>query len=147
MAPLQKRAWWGFITGMVFTIAFLLVFFLMGGINKFDSDTTFRIIIDVLIIGGLVANLIIINIPMSKPGMVDERDKIIIDRAPRVQWLAVVFTLVAWVIGLNEAYQKTNLIPAVFLYVVFMSVLIVSSLAQCLGIIIGYWRMNRNAWN
>ncbi len=144
MTPLQKRAWWGLITGAVFTIAFLLVFFLMGGIDKFEQDATFRIIVDVLVIGGLVANLGIVNLTLRKPGMVDERDKIIVDRAPRVQWLAVVFTLVAWVIGLNEAYQKTNLIPAVFLYVMFMSVLIISTLAQCLGIIIGYWRMDRS---
>ena len=66
------------------------------------------------------------------------------DRAPRVQWLAVVFTLVAWVIVLNEVYRETDLIPAVFLYVIFMSVLIVSTLAQSLGILIGYWRMDRN---
>ena len=145
MAPLQKRAWWGLITGTVFTIAFVLVFFLMGGIDKFDQDATFRIIVDVLVIGGLVANLIMVNIPLKKAGMVDERDKVIADRAPRVQWLAVVFTLVAWVIGLNEAYQKTNLIPGIFLYVMFMSVLIISTTAQCLGIIIGYWRMDRNA--
>jgi hypothetical protein len=145
MAPLQKRAWWGLITGMAFTVAFILVFFLMGGIEKFDRDVTFRLIIDVLWIGGLVANLIIVNLALNKPKMVDERDKLIADRAPRIQWLAVVFTLVAWVIGLNEAYQETDLIPAVFLYVVFMSVLIVSTLAQCLGILIGYWRMNRNA--
>lgn len=144
MAPLQKRAWWGFITGTVFTIAFLLVFFLMGGIDEFDRNATFRMIIDVLIIGGLLANLFILNISLKKPGMTDERDRIIADRAPRVQYLAVIFTLVAWVIGLNEAYQKTDLIPAVFLYVVFMSVLIISTLAQCLGIIIGYRRMDRN---
>jgi hypothetical protein len=143
MAPLQKRAWWGLAAGLVFTVAFILVFFLMGGIEKFDRDATFRIIIDVLIIGGLVANLVIVNIPLKKPGMVDERDKIILDRAPRLQWLAVVLTLVAWVIGLNEAYRETDLIPAVFLYVIFMSVLIVSTLAQCLGIITGYRRMDK----
>jgi hypothetical protein len=145
MAPLQKRAWLGLITAKVFTIAFILVFFLMGGIDKFDRDVTFRLIIDILIIGGLLANLFILNVSLKKSGMVDERDKIIIDRAPRVQWLAIILTLVAWVIGLNEAYQETGLIPAVFLYVIFMSVLIVSTLAQCLGIIIEYWRMDRNA--
>jgi hypothetical protein len=75
---------------------------------------------------------------------VDERDRMILDRAPRIQWLAVVFTLVAWVIALNEAYRATELIPAVYLYVMFMSVLIVSTLAQCLGIVIGYWRADRN---
>jgi hypothetical protein len=145
MTPLQKRAWWGLIIGTFFTVAFILVFFLMGGIEKFDKDATFRIIVDVLVIGGLVANLIIVNIPLGKPDMVDERDRLIVDRAPRIQWLAVIFTLVVWVIGLNEAYQKTDLIPAVFLYVIFMSVMIISTLAQCLGIIIGYWRMDRNA--
>lgn len=145
MAPLQKRAWWGFITAIVFIIAFILVFFLMGGIDKFDRDVIFRLIIDVLIIGGLLANLFILNVSLKKPGMMDERDRVIAGRAPRMQWLAVIFTLVAWVIGLNEAYQETNLIPAVFLYVIFMSVLIVSTMAQCLGILIGYWSMNRNA--
>jgi hypothetical protein len=92
----------------------------------------------------LAANLIIVNQALRKPGMVDERDKIIVDRAPRIQWLAVVFTMVAWTIVLNEVYHETDLIPAVFLYVIFMSVLIVSTLAQSLGILIGYWRMDKD---
>jgi hypothetical protein len=140
MAPMQKRAWWGLITGLVFAIAFVLVFTLMGGIDTFDEDQGFRIIIDVLWVAGLVANLVIVNIALRKPGMADERDLRIFERAPRVQWLAVVFTLVAWTIALNEVYHDTGQIPAVFMYVVFMSVLIVSTLAQCLGILIGYWR-------
>jgi hypothetical protein len=145
MAPLQKRAWWGLGTGLVFAVAFGLVFVLMGGIETFDEKASFRIIIDVLWIGGLVANLVIVNLAPHKPGLVDERDRLIIDRAPRVQWLAVIFMLVAWTIVLTEVYHQTNLVPAVFLYVIFMSVLIVSTLAQSLGIIIGYWRMDRNA--
>ncbi len=144
MAPLQKRAWWGLAIGFVFAAAFVLVFILMGGIDTFDEDQGFRIIIDVLWVGGLVANLIIVNLALRKPGMVDERDRMILDRAPRIQWIAVVFTLAAWVIALPMVYQSTDLIPAVYLYVIFMSVLIVSTLAQCLGIVIGYWRANRN---
>ena len=145
MAPLQKRACWGLAIGLVFAIAFTLVFILMGGITTFDTDQNFRIIIDVLWIGGLAANLIIVNLAQRKPGMVDERDRMIVDRAPRIQWWAVVFTLVAWTIVLTEVYRKTDLIPAVFLYVMFMSVLTVSTLAQSLGILIGYWRMDKNA--
>jgi hypothetical protein len=144
MAPLQKRAWWGLAIGFVFAAAFVLVFILMGGIDTFDEDQNFRIIIDVLWVGGLVANLIIVNLALRKPGMVDERDRMILDRAPRIQWIAVVFMLAAWVIALPMVYQSTDLIPAVYLYVIFMSVLIVSTLAQCLGIVIGYWRANRN---
>jgi hypothetical protein len=143
MAPLQKRAWWGLGVGLAFAVAFVLVFVLMGGIETFDADQGFRIIIDVLWVGGLVANLVIVNLALRRPGQVDERDRMILDRAPRVQWLAVVFTLVAWVIALTEVYHATHLIPSVYMYVIFMSVLIVSTLAQSLGIIIGYWRMNR----
>jgi hypothetical protein len=144
MAPLQKRAWWGLGVGLAFAIAFTLVFVLMGGIETFDEDQGFRIIIDVLWVGGLVANLAIVNTIVLRPGKVDERDKLILNRAPHIQWIAVVFTLVAWMLVLNEVYQSTGLIPAVYLYVIFMSVLIVSTLAQCLGIVIGYWRANRN---
>jgi len=144
MAPLQKRAWWGLVIGLVFAIAFVLVFTLMGGIETFDADQNFRLIIDVLWIGCLLANLITLNMALRKPGMVDERDRIIVDRAPRIQWLAVIFTLVTWTIALTEVYRTTDLIPAVFLYIIFMSVLIVSTLAQSLGILIGYWRMDKN---
>jgi hypothetical protein len=143
MAPMQKRAWWGLGTGLIFAIAFLLVFILMGGIKTFDEDQSFRIIIDVLWVGGLIANLVIVNLPLRKPHMADERDQRIIERAPRIQWLAAIFSLVAWTIALNETYQDTGQVPAIFLYVIFMTVLIVSTLAQSLGILIGYWRMDR----
>jgi hypothetical protein len=143
MAPLQKRAWWGLGVGLAFAIAFVLVFVLMGGIQTFDADQTFRIIIDALLIGALIANGVLVNIPLRNPKIVDERDIRIVERAPHIQWLAVIFTLVAWVIALNEVYHGTGLIPAVYLYVIFMSVLIVGTLAQCLGIVLGYWRANR----
>ena len=143
MAPLQKRAWYGLATGMVFAVALLVVFILKGGIGTFTEDVGFRIIIDVLWVGGLVANLVLVNFTLRKRGMVDERDRLIMDRAPRVQWLAVVFSLVAWTIALTEIYWEQGQIPVIFLYLIFMSVLIVSTLAQSLGILIGYWRMER----
>lgn len=144
MTPLQKRAWWSLAIGLAFATAFTLVFILMGGIATFEEDRTFRIIIDVLWLGSLLANLVIINLVLRRPGMVDERDRLVLDRAPRIQWLAVVFTLVAWTIALNEIYRDPDLMPTDFLFVIFMSVLIVSMLGQSLGILIGYWRMNRD---
>ena len=145
MAPLQKRALWGLIVGLVFTIAFVLVFTLMGGIETFDQNQNFRLIIDALWISILLINLFTINTPLRKPYVVDERDRLIADRAPRIQWMAVVFTLVGWTIALTEIYHETGLVPYLFLYIIFMSVLIVSTLAQSLGILFGYWRMGRNA--
>ncbi len=143
MAPLQKRAWYGLAIGLVFAIALLLVFMVKGGISTFTEDTGFRVIISVLWVGGLAANLILVNLTLRKPGLVDERDRLIMDRAPRVQWLAVIFSLVAWTITLTEVYWEQGEIPVIFLYLIFMSILIVGTLAQSLGILIGYWRANR----
>ena len=143
MAPLQKRAWYGLVIGLVFAVALLAVFIIKGGISTFNEDIGFRVIIDALWVGGLVANLIVVNLTLRKRGKVDERDRLIMDRAPRVQWLAVVFSLVAWTIALTEVYWDQGQIPVIFLYLIFMSVLIVSTLAQSIGILIGYWRMER----
>lgn len=143
MAPLQKRAWYGLAIGVVFAIALLLVFLMKGGISTFNEDQGFRIIVNILWVGGLVANLIIVNLPLRKPGLVDERDRLIMDRAPRIQWLAVVFSLVAWTIALTEIYWDAGQIPVIFLYLIFMSILIISTLAQSAGILIGYWRIDR----
>ena len=144
MAPMQKRALWGLALGLIFGVAFIAVFFSMGGIEEFDVNGTFRIIVDILAITALVVNLAIVNIPLRNPKLADERDLQIVEWAPRVQWMAVVFTLVAWVIGLAERYRDTGQMPTAFLFVIFLSVLVVSTLAQSAGILIGYWRMNRN---
>ena len=143
MAPLQKRAWWGLVLGLAFGLAFIIVFFSMGGIEQFDEDRNFRIIIDILAIAALVVNLFTLNISLRRPGMVDERDLKIIGWAPRVQWLAVIFTLAAWTIGLTVYYDTTGQVPSAFLFIIMLSVLVISTLAQSLGIIIGYWRMDR----
>jgi len=144
MAPLQKRAWFGLIFGIIWAIALVVVFITKGGISRFGIDSEFRLIIDGLWIGGLVVYLILFATIIRRPKQVDERDRLIMDRAPRVQNLAMIFALVAWVIALNEIYHDAGQVPAVFLYIIFISVLLVSQVAQSLGILIGYWRMERN---
>ena len=144
MAPLQKRALYGLVFGVVWAVAIVAVFILKGGVSTFNEDQGFRLIIDGIWIGGLIAYLILFQTILRRPGQVDERDKIIMDRAAKVQWLGVIFTLVAWVIALSESYHDEGQIPVVFLYIIFMSVLIVSMIAQSIGILIGYWRMERN---
>ncbi|MBN2186898.1 MAG: hypothetical protein JW732_05545 [Dehalococcoidia bacterium] len=65
-------------------------------------------------------------------------------KTPRVQWLTVIFSLVAWVIALTESYHDAGQIPVIFLYLIFMSIINVSSVAQSVGILIGYRRMESN---
>ncbi len=132
-----------FFFGIAWAIAIIAVFFLKGGANAFDTDQTFRLIMDGIWVGGLIVYLVLFYPILRKPNLVDERDKLIYDRSPRIQWLAVIFTLVVWVIGLSEAFRGQG-VPTVFLYVMFFTILCVSAIAQCIGILVGYWRMNRN---
>lgn len=140
MAPLQKRALLSLIIGIIFTIAIILVFSIKGGVDTFDEDQGYRIIIDVLWIGALLASLLMTGITFRKPGQLDERDKLIMVRAQKVQLLAIIFSLAAWVVSLPEIYHSEGQIPVAFLYLIYMSTLLVMSLSQSVGILIGYWR-------
>ena len=143
MAPLQKRAFYGLIFGIAWTIAIIAVFILKGGATAFDTDQTFRLIMDSIWVGGLIVYLVLFYQILRKTNLVDERDRLIYDRSPRTQWLAVILTLVAWIIGLTEGFRGQG-VPTVYLYLMFFTILCVSAIAGSIGILVGYWRMNRN---
>jgi len=144
MAPLQKRAWYSLAIGLVLAIALIGLFIAKGDVTTFDEDLGFRLIVYALWIGVPLAYLIVVNLTLRKPGQVDERDRLIMGRAPRIQWLAVIFSLAAWIIVLTELYWDQGQVPVIYLTLIFISTLIVSTLAQSLGILIGYWSMNRH---
>ena len=143
MAPLQKRALYSLLIGLALAIA-LIVVFVTRDINTFDTDQEFRLIVYALFIGIPLVYLILVNISLRKPTQIDERDRLIIEKSSRAQWFAVIFLLVAWTIALTEIYHDERQVPIAFLTLIFVSALIISPLAQSLGILLGYWRMNRN---
>ncbi len=138
MAPLQKRALYGLAFGVVWTVAIIVVFIAKGGISAFSEDQGFRLIIDGLWIGGLIFYGILM-LTLRRKSQVDERDRLILGQAPVVQLWAVILSVVIWTIVLTETYWDQG-IPPIFMYIVFMSTLIVSAVAQSIGILIGYWR-------
>ena len=140
MAPLQNRALYSLAIGVVIAIALIVVIIIKGDVTTFDEDLGFRLIVYALWVGVPLAYLMA-NLTLRKPGQVDERDRLIMERAPKVQWLAVIFSLVAWVIVLTELYWDKGQVPVVFLTFIMISTLIISTIAQSLGILIGYWRM------
>ena len=147
MAPLQKRALYGLILGVLWTAAIIVVFITGGGINEFTENQSFRLIMDAIFIGGLLTYLALtVSFARTKKGEVkmDERDLAIMRRAPLIQLWAVLLSLVAWTIGLTEGYSSEGVVPMMYLYLIFFSGLMVSTIAQSLGVLIGYWRMNRN---
>ena len=98
----------------------------------------------VVLIGVPMIYLVLVNPILRKPKLVDERDRAIIERSSRTQFLAVIFLLAGWTIALTEIYQEQAQIPIAFLTLIFASTLIIGSLAQSLGILLQYWTMNRN---
>lgn len=149
MAPLQKRAWWGLIIGILWSAATIAVFTTGGGVDEFTENQSFRIVMDVLFIGWIIVYAIlmapILRFRRSGKGKVsvDERDIVILNRAPIIQLWAIIISLVVWAIGLTEAYWDQGTVPIMYMFIIFFSSLVVSTLAQSLGILIGYWRMNR----
>jgi len=132
------------LMGLALAIA-LVVVFVTRDINAYATDLGFRLIVYALWIGVPVVYLVLMNLTrLSKLKQIDERDKLIKDRAPKIQWLSVIFTLVVWYIVLNDLYWDQGQLPVVYLTFIFISTLIISTLAESLGILIGYWRMNRN---
>jgi uncharacterized membrane protein len=118
----------------------LAVVFIIKDVTTFDEDKGFRFIVYALWIGVPLVYLILMSITIRKPSQVDERDRRIMDKAPYTQVLAIIFSLVIWVIALTETYQVEREVPLIFISLIMISTLIVSTLAQSLGILIGYWR-------
>ncbi len=144
MAPLQKRALYSFIIGLVLTIALIAVLVAQGDITAFERDPNLRLVMYAVLVGVPLIYMVLMNLTLRKPTQLDERDRLIIERSSRAQWLTVIFTLVAWTIALTEIYQEQGQVPIAFLKLIFTSTLIISTLAQSLGILAGYWEMNRN---
>ena len=138
MAPLQKRALYGLAFGVVWAVAMILVFIAKGGVGTFNEDQGFRLIVDGLWIGGLIFYAILM-FTLRKKNQIDERDRLILGRAPVVQLWAVIFSLVIWTMVLTEIYWDQG-IPPIFMYIIFIATLVVSAVAQSIGILIGYWR-------
>ena len=143
MAPLQKRALISLILGLVWTVLLVVLFVMRGGVETYASDPTTRILLSLLFVGLLLAMGFIGAPWKARSGRgvdVDERDLAIMKRAPQVQLLAVMLTLAGWVIGLTEYYWEQGSIPIMWPYIMAFSTILVSTLAQALGVLIGYRR-------
>ena len=144
MAPLQKRALYCLIIGCIFAVAIVVVFLLEDDITAFNHDLTLRGITYTAMIGVPLTYLVLIDLTLRRPTQLDERDRLILLGSGRVQWIAVVLSLAAWMIALTEIYREQREVPVVFLTLIFISILIISVLAQSFGILLGYRRMNRD---
>lgn len=144
MAPLQKRAFISLSIGLALTAALIAVFVIKGDVTAFDTDEGFRYLIYGVLIGVPLIYLVLVNLTLRKPTQIDERDRRIMDKAAQAQLVAIFFSLGAWTIALTEVYRDAGQIPVAFASLILISILIINSLAQSLGILIGYWAIDKN---
>ena len=136
---MYKRQLYSLGIGITLAIVLIIVVILKD-INTFDEDLGFRLIVYALWVGVPLAYLIVVNLTLRKPEQIDERDKLIMAKAPMIQYLAILFSLVAWTIALTEAFSDQGQVPVIYLTLIMISTLIISTIAQSAGILIGYGR-------
>lgn len=108
-----------------------------------DDDVT-----RLTVTGLLIASLVALAVPALLSGVwastgrdrLDERDRAILTVAPTGQAGAMLVVLVAWEIGLTEAYRGAPGIPADFLVLIFWSCALVALAAWNVGVLLGYRR-------
>ncbi len=144
MAPLQKRALLSLAIGLVLTIALVIALVVQGDVTAFERNESIRLVMYAALIGAPLVYLLLVNVSLRKPSQVDERDRIILERSNQTKWLAAILSLSVWTVVLTEAYRGQGRLPVAFLDLIFISTLIISTLAQSVGILAGYWSMNRN---
>lgn len=135
MTPLEKRALYGLVIGVVWVIAFFGVFVMLGGVSAFIEDRVFRIIMAGIAVVGSTAHLAI-HITYRKSGMVDERDRLIMIRASDIQLASVILAVGAWSFALSLIYKDEGQIPVVFLFLIVISMVMASMLGQAISILL-----------
>jgi hypothetical protein len=143
MTPQQKRAWYGLAIGIVWSLALVAVFVAKGA-TAFDKDAGMRVTVYLLFIAGILAYVAMLYITgwrMRRQGAImDERDRMILRKEPVYQMFAVLMTLAAWAVSLNEIYWDQGQIPVVFPFLMFYSAIIVNIVFASTGTLIAYWR-------
>ncbi len=146
MARLQKRALYGLIVSFLWIIALVVTFISKGGIDTFVVDRGFEALMVGMTVVGFLAYFIVLLVTRGKHGEVtmDERDRAILAKARATQLWATVLTLVVWMVSLSRVYWAQGQVPVQYLYIIFMSTILIVIAAENVGILLGYWRMKKN---
>jgi hypothetical protein len=141
MPQLKKRAWLGLGIGLA-TLLITTVLVADRGATVYWEDDSFRLLVVLIFIGGLVAHALSTGLLVyrdERSGGIDERDRAIMARAPLVQSTAVLLALAGWLIWLGQRFHEAGAVPMVYLYLLFGFIILVMMIAQSLGVLLFYW--------
>jgi hypothetical protein len=141
--PLQRLARWGLLLGVLPGIAAIAMVLHYGAQRIYDDDglrLVFTGFLLAIIVIFLVVTVRLTTWATRADGALDERDRVILGRAPVFQSAAMLLTLAAWEVGLIEHFHTAGAVPLFYLYLIFWSCWAASLLALPLGILFGYRR-------
>ena len=75
MTPLQKRAIYSLVVGIVLAAAVVSVLVIQGDVIAFFDDLNSRLVLYAAVVGVPLIYLILVHITLRKPNQIDERDK------------------------------------------------------------------------
>jgi hypothetical protein len=145
MAALQQRALWN-IFSMFVGMGIMVWLFSGHEVTDFFEDDRFRIWLTSVIVLTLLINLLLM-LPTSRRGrwskLFDERDELVLSRASAFQLTGLLCLSVIWTIGLTEHYWNAGSIPIDIPYLMFWSNFLMLFLSRSIGIVYGYWWLDR----
>lgn len=144
---LQKRARWSFFVGTVVGVAIFAALAQWGPAELF-ANRSLRLPLLGLFMASVVAHALVLSVARprrSGPERLDERDRLILTRAPALQSVAVVVSLALWSIVLEEVYSDAGAVPLQFPFLIFVTTFIVQMLALAGGILVGYRQVDLDA--
>ncbi len=140
---LQRVARWSVGSGLVIGAAAAALVVVNGPQRTFESDglrTTFTLLLLlILAIVGAAAAWLKAQVG-REDGVLDERDKAILGRAPAMQATGMLVTLAIWIVGLTEHFHDAGAVPVFYLYLIFWSCVVVDLLGLPVGVLAGYRR-------
>jgi hypothetical protein len=137
--PLERLGWIGLwvTTALGLGVAVLVA---IDGATGFYGDGASRGIFTIMLLAGIgvwAAAWRILARP-NRSAVVDERDRAILARSFSVESVLVILSLVAWTVGLTEAFSDEGAVPIGYLQLLFWTTFILGAFGRSLGIVLGY---------
>jgi hypothetical protein len=139
--PLERLGWVGLaVTGGV--VAGMAVLVLIFGVDGWHEQSAARLAFWLLLMTGI--GIWVAAWYRAKRGeaslALDERDRAVLARSFSVESMVVLVSLVAWTVGLTEAFWDEGSVPLSYLQLLFWTTFVGGAMGRSLGIILGYRR-------
>ena len=139
--PLERLGWIGVWVTTAVGAGLVTIVAVVGPTGFHEDDTSRMVFWLVLMVGLATWGLSWRKVSReSGHAVVDERDRDILARSFSVESAVVIVSLVAWTVGLTEAYWDQGSIPLGYLQLLFWSTFVLGAFGRSLGIVLGYRR-------